>query len=448
MIELLLLLAIVGFMHAVASFASGAAAGGTELAFGYLLLAAYLAARVIGRFRLPRLTGYILAGLLSGPFVFGLVNSSMTASLKIVNDTALCILGLTAGGEMNLARVKPLMKTLRAITAFGVIAAMLVLSAVVFLLHPFLSVFDGLAFGQALALCGLIGIALSAQSPAVVLALLSETRADGPLSRLVLATVVVADLVVLIAYSVVAAMASAVIGHNLDLIVTALAVGWQVIGSVVFGVVVGIVIARFVRYVEKGAPLFTLLVCLVVAEIGSRVQLEPVIIMLAAGVWLENFARVDASKLLRSFRDSVLPVLLVVFALAGSRLDLRELAAIAIPVAALVIARGMVFYVGSRAACARTEGGPVLAKYAWTGLVPQAGLSVALVSVMSKNFPKLGPRAAILVLGVVGVNQLIAPVLLRISLVRSREVGQREATAPAPAPAAPAAARAMHGSTS
>jgi len=89
MIELLLLLAVAGCMHAVASFASGVSAGGTELAFGYLLLAAYLGARVARRFGLPKLTGYVLAGMLSGPFVFGLVNTSMTTSLKVVNDTAL-----------------------------------------------------------------------------------------------------------------------------------------------------------------------------------------------------------------------------------------------------------------------------------------------------------------------------------------------------------------------
>ena len=425
MIELLLLLAIAGFMHAVASFATGMAAGGTELAFGYLLLAAYLGARLVRRVGLPKLSGYILAGLLSGPFVFGLVTSSMTVSLKVVNDTALCILGLTAGGEMNLERVRPLMGTLRAITVFGVIAAMFALTAVVFVLHPFLPVFDGLGFGQELALCGLIGIAMSAQSPAVVLALLAETRADGPLSRLLLATAVVADLVVLIAYTLVAAAAGAVLNLHLDLTRTALAVGWELGGSLAFGVLIGILIARFVRYVQQGAALFALLVCVVVGEIGGRVRLEPVVVMLTAGVWLENFARVDASNLLRGFHASVLPVFLVVFALAGSRLDLPELWTICIPVLVIVAARGAIFYYGSRAACARTQADPMLAKYAWTGLVPQAGLSIALVSVMRENFPTLGPRAAVLVLSVVGVNQLIAPVLLRWSLVHSREAGKR-----------------------
>jgi hypothetical protein len=48
-----------------------------------------------------------------------------------------------------------------------------------------------------------------------------------------------------------------------------------------------------------------------------------------------------------------------------------------------------------------------------------------LVVVIQKNFPTFGAAAAVLLLSVVGVNQLFAPVLLRLSLVRSGEAGQR-----------------------
>jgi hypothetical protein len=64
-------------------------------------------------------------------------------------------------------------------------------------------------------------------------------------------------------------------------------------------------------------------------------------------------------------------------------------------------------------------------RYAWTGLVPQAGLSLALVVVIQKNFPTFGQPAAVLLLSVVAVNQLVAPLLLRLALVRSGEAGKR-----------------------
>ena len=425
MIEAILLLAIVGLMQGVRTFAASAASGGTELAFRYLLLVAYLSGRIASRFGLPKLTGYLLAGVVSGPFVIDLVNHDMTASLKVVNGTATCILGLTAGGELNLKRVRPVMETLRAITIFGVLSAMVVLSFLVFLIRPLLPVFDGMSMMQGLAVSGLLGVALSAQSPAVVMALLSETRADGPLSRLVLATVVVADLVVVVIYSIVAAVTGAAIGGGLDIGETAFSIVWELFGSMGFGVAIGILIATFLRHVQNGAALFALLICVVVAEIGGRVHLDPLVVMLAAGVWLENFSRIDAGKLLRGFEAAELPVFLVFFALAGSKLDIYQLWAMIVPVTVIAATRAGVFYVGCRTACRRTYADPMITRFGWTGLVPQAGLSLALVVVIQKNFPSFGPTAGVLLLSVVGINQLIAPVLFRATLVRSGEAGKR-----------------------
>src|SRR3990167_7512090 len=91
----------------------------------------------------------------------------------------------------------------------------------------------------------------------------------------------------------------------------------ELVGSVVFGAAIGMLIGVFVRFVKEGAPMFALLVCVVVAEIGSRVHLDPLVVMLAAGIWLENFSRADARSLLHSFEAAQLQVFLVWFALAG-----------------------------------------------------------------------------------------------------------------------------------
>lgn len=427
MIPLLLLLAVGGMMHAARSFTTDTSIAGTELAFGYLLLVAYFAAKIAARFSLPRLTGYLFAGVLSGPFVLQLVTTEMAGSLKIVNGVATCILGLTAGAELNLKRVRPVMKTLRAITLYAVIGAVFALSGLLFLIRSQLPLFDGMSDVQALAVCGVIGAALSAQSPAVMMALLAETRADGPLSRLLLATVVVSDLVVILIYSITAAIASAMIGGGIDVVGTALAVAWELVGSLVFGVAIGMLIGAFLRSVKQGAPMFAVMVCVVVAEIGGRIHLDPLVVMIAAGIWLENFSRADASALLHGFESAELPVYLVWFALAGSKLNLPQLWVTLVPVLILASARASVFFLGCRIAAARSEAPDVVKRYGWTGLVPQAGLSLALVVVIQKNFPTFGPQAAVLLLSVVALNQFVAPVLLRLSLMRSGEAGKRAA---------------------
>ncbi len=427
MIPLILLLAVGGMMHAVRSYTGGLSEGGTDLAFGYLLLAAYFMGKIFSRFGMPKLTGYLVAGVISGPFVLELVTPDMGKALAIVSNVAVCIIALTAGSELNLKRLRPTISTLRAITLFAVIGAQLAIAGALVLMKPLLSFMSGMTFEQTLAVAFVIGVALSAQSPAVVMALLAETGAEGPLSQVILGSVVLADLVVLIMYSAAATITTAVIGGGVDLLETGLSVTWELLGSMVFGVAIGMLIGQFLLSVKRGASLFAVMVCVVVAEIGGRIQLDPLIVMLAAGLWLENFSRANAHDLLKDFESAQLPVFLVFFALAGGKIELDLLYRSLVPVALIVGVRTFAFYSGSKLACQATGAGPLVSKYAWVGLMPQSGLALALALLVQNSFPTFGKEAAVIVFGVVGLNEMISPVLLRLVMVKSGETGKRAA---------------------
>ncbi|MGE5182613.1 MAG: cation:proton antiporter [Acidobacteriota bacterium] len=424
MIPLILLFAVGGLMHAVRSYTG---VGGTDLAFGYLLLAAYFTGKIVSRFGMPKLTGYLIAGVVSGPYVLDLVTHDMGKSLKIVSNVATCIIALTAGSELNLKKLRPRLGTLRNLTLFAVIGGQLAITAALFVMKPALGFMDGMSMNQTLAVAAVLGVALSAQSPAVVMALLAETGAEGPLSQVLLGSVVLADLVVLVMYSVVSTLAGAVIGGGLDVVETGLSVGWELFGSMGFGIAIGMLIARFLLSVKRGAPLFAVMVCVVVAEIGVRIELDPLIVMLAAGIWLENFSRANAADLLHGFESAQLPVFLVFFGLAGGNINLHLLYASLLPVLIVVAVRACTFYLGAKTATARSSASSVVAKYAWAGLMPQSGLALALALLVQNTFPTFGPAAAVIVFGVVAVNELIAPVVLRTVLVKSGEAGKRAA---------------------
>ncbi len=426
MIPLLLLLSVAGLMQAASTFDSSSA-GGTELAFGFLLLSAYFAGKLVSRLGLPRLTGYLLAGVLAGPAVLGLVTPDMAGSLKIVNSVASCILGLTAGAELNLKKVRPLAGTLRGLMIFSVLGGIVVLSGVLFLIRPLLPMFDAMTFVQSLSVCVLLAVALIPQSPAVVMAVLSETKADGPLSQTMLASVVVADLFVIVLYAIASAVAGVFVGGGVDVVDTVAHVAWELLGSMVFGVLIGVLIGAFVRAVKEGGAMFALMICVVVAEVGSRVRLDPLVVMLAAGIWLENFSRADTHSLLAKFESAQLPVFLVWFALAGLKLDLVALWGTIVPVLVIAATRGLSFFAGARIG-ATSATSPAVKSYGWVGLVPQAGLTLAFVVVIQNTFPAFGPDAAIIMLSVLGVNQLVAPVILRRALIKSGEAGAKTQT--------------------
>jgi Kef-type K+ transport system membrane component KefB len=423
-VPVLLLVALGGLMEAAGSFASDEGAS-TLLAFGYLMLSSFFMGKIADRLGLPKLTGYLIVGMLAGPFVLGFVDEHATASLKFVSDTAICLIALTAGSELNFRRIRPVMPTLRAMTLYAVVGAMIVLSTVLFLARPLIPFLSDMTTPQALAVCGVIGVALSAQSPAVVMALLAETRADGPLSQVILGSVVVADLVVIVMYAVTATIASSVLGAGMDVLDTAISVSWELFGSIAFGFAMGATLGTFLRLVKRGAAMFTVLICVVVAEIGARVHLDPLIVMLAAGIWLENLSRANAHDLLREIESARLPLFLVFFSLAGSHIDLGQLARSIAPVAILVIARVISFRFGTAVACRVSGAAPVVTKYAWFGLVPQSGLAIALALLVRQTFPSFGDAAAVLTFGVVATNELVAPVILRRMILRSGEAGKK-----------------------
>ncbi|NVB80079.1 MAG: sodium:proton exchanger [Kofleriaceae bacterium] len=433
MIPLLLLLALGGMMQAARSFTSDTTLAGTELAFGFLLLASFFTGKIFNRLGLPKLTGYLAAGVIAGPYVLEFVTKDMGVSLKVVSSTATAILALEAGSELEIKQIKPILKTLRGITLFAVVGSMFTIAAALFFMRPmFPAIFDKLDDQQSIAVCFAIGVALSAQSPAVVMAMLAETRAEGPLSRTILASVVVADLTVITMFSVVLAITGAVIGGQVDVSGTALSVLWELLGSMVFGVLLGMLIGQFLLSVKKGASMFTLLVNVIVAEIGARMHLDPLIVMLAAGIWLRNFSRADSTKMMHDFQAAQLPVFLVFFALAGSKLDINTLFGSLLPVAIIAVVRAGSFFTGSKLACKLSGAEPAIAKYAWFGLVPQAGLALALAIVLKNTLPSFGfdqaagDTAAVILFGVVGFNECVAPIILRIMLIRSGEAGKKQ----------------------
>jgi Kef-type K+ transport system membrane component KefB len=422
-IPILLLLMLGGLMH-ITSGTPGLA-GGPELAFGYLLLTAYFNGKLVNRIGLPKLTGYIIAGIVVGPNVLGLVQKTMTHDLKMVGDMATALLALQAGSELELAAIRPQLRTIRAMALYAVIGTMVVLGVLLVVISPLVPFLDRLPFTAMVAVSATMGIAMSAQSPAVVMALIAEVRADGVLTRTILATVVIADILVIVLYGIASAAATAVVAGQADIRAAIESIGWEVFGSLGVGLFIGVCLSRFLVSVGKGVGLFTILVCFVMAQVGNAVHLDPLIILLTAGIYVGNFSKADTHTLVQGLEAAALPVFLVFFALAGAKLDLQKLVAVALPVGLIVLTRATSFYTGARIAGARSDADPVIKKFAWFGILPQAGLALALAELVRRTFPAFGDEAFALAVGVVATNEMIAPVLLRIAFLRSGEAGKR-----------------------
>jgi Kef-type K+ transport system membrane component KefB len=448
--NIVLILVLTGLMDALRSFTAGEAGngGGVSLALGYLLLTAYFVGGTFHRIRLPKLTGYIITGIVAGPFVLGLLNEQVLSSLKIVNGVAVALIAMTAGSELEYKTLKPLFRSIWGITLFGVLGTTLVLTVTVFLARAWLPFLAPMTLGQCLAVSLVLGVVMVAQSPAVVVALRDEMQADGPVARTVLGVVVIADLVVILMFAVTSAIAKAVLGANADTLATLAALSWELGGSLVAGAGIGYVLGLYLRKVKSGAALFLLIVAFIIAEVGQRIHLDPLLVALAAGMLVRNTTSMG-EELHGHIEWSALPVYILFFAVTGANLHLDVLAVVGVPALIFVGARAVGLLVGSRIGARFAQAPPGVQRYAGFGLLPQAGLALALSMLFAKTFPEFGAEAGAMTLGVVAINELVAPAIYRTALVRCGEAGQRAsaaARAAEPRELAPAAETATPGS--
>jgi Kef-type K+ transport system membrane component KefB len=258
-------------------------------------------------------------------------------------------------------------------------------------------------------------------SPAVVMALLDEMQAEGALSRTVLGVVVAADLTVIALFSLVASGAQALLGGAADAGAVARHVGWELGGSAFVGIGIGVVLTIYLRNVREGRALFVLLVCVVISEVGSRLELDPLIVALSAGLFMENVSEIETTKLIHDIEAASLPVYVVFFAVAGAILRLEALLAVLLPAAILVLVRIVAIWAGSRAAARRAGADPPVMRWAFAGYLPQAGLALALPLLYPKVLPGVGQGPAALALGIVAINQIITPLVFRMALIRTGE---------------------------
>jgi len=422
---IILILTLAGLMYATQSYsiAGTAVELGVSKCLGYLLLSAFFVGLLFKKIRLPKLTGYLATGIIVGPKVLDLVSESALNQLKLVSGVATALIALTAGTELSFKMMRGLLKPVMWISFLAVLGTMFLLAGVVLLARPLLPFMANATLVQAAAISLLLGVVISAQSPAVVVALRDETNAEGPLVRTVLGVVVLADLVVVLMFAVATALCKASLGSGAGIRDTMLLLGWEIIGSLVAGVLLGLLLTQFLRYVKGGASLFILALCVIIAEVGRQLAFDPLLVALAAGMFVRN-ATGMGDALHHYIEAGALPVYVVFFAVAGASIHLDVIPKVWVPALLFIVVRGCGFLVGARVGATLAGAPESVRRFAGLGLLPQAGLALALALLFARTFPEFGGQAGALILAIVAINEIVAPAFYRAALVASGEAGK------------------------
>jgi trehalose-6-phosphate synthase/Kef-type K+ transport system membrane component KefB len=398
---------------------SGSAA--TALALGFTLLGGALVGDVLGRFHLPRLTGYLLFGAVTGPYLGNVITESMAGQLQIVTGVATTLIALVAGLTLSVDRLGA---RLRAITGFATVTlAVLVtgLAAAAWLAWPWLPIAPDAGPMARLAMVALLAVMTASFSPTMTAAVITETGARGRLSELVLAVVVIADLVLLVAFSLALAFARHETAAVNDTGIFARLL-WEIGGAVAVGVFVGALFALYLRYAGREVPLVLLAVCALLTQVGSTQQFEPLLAAVAAGLVIENLSVAQGEALRAAVTRGATPVLIIFFAAVGASLQLNAVATLGgVALAAAALRLGLV-RLGTVAGLRISRLDRASGGYAWTGLISQAGITLGFASVVSAEFPGWGQQMQTLIVALIAINELAGPILLRHGLTQAGDL--------------------------
>lgn len=420
--RLLSLVALTGLMYVLTRLSAGVDdAASATMRLGFLLVAAYLAGQVARQLSLPGITGYLLLGLLVGPYALGILSATTVQRFRLVDEIALSLIALSAGGELRLPVVRDRLRSIGTITAVQVGVVFTLVALLVYASRDLIGFLHGLPKRSAEAVALLFGLVAVANSPATTVAVITEEKAEGVLSQTVLGLTVVKDVLILVLMALLIPLAAAVMepgrGFALDAVGV---VSFEVLASLAVGVGFGAAVSLFLRYGGGRQVLAVLAAAFLSVEIAEHFALEYILISMSAGFMVQNFSD-QGPELLEALEANSLPVYALFFAVAGAGLDIPALRE-AWRIALVIILARMVSVYGSTWLGARLAGDePIVRRHAWSGFVAMAGVTLGIANLIRERFPELGGSVASLIIAIIAVNQLIGPPIFRYALVRSRE---------------------------
>lgn len=397
----------------------------TALALGFSLIAAALSGALLERLHLPRVTGYLLFGMICGPYMLNIITRPMARELQLINGLAVVLIAFIAGLEMNIERLRPRMRAMLQLGSISMLGLYVGLFVLFWIGWGWLGFGDGFTPLQQIAIISILTAVVASYSPTVTIALIAESRASGPLSELTLAVVILADLILILAFTLVMQFVRYAFGGSGE-VGLFVSLSWEIFGSFAFGAAVGAVFAFYLRYVGKEVAVALVAVCGIIAGVGSQLHIEPLLAALAAGLVVENIAPPRGDMLKEATERGALPVLVVFFAAAGASLQLDALAVIGW-VALVVSAVRMALIWGSMKIGAKYAGiGPPIGNMVWMGMVSQAGVTLGLTLIIAGEYPTWGTAVQTLVVSLIALHQLTGPVLFRNALARAGEIGKMD----------------------
>ena len=381
------------------------------LLIGIAMAAGLLVSRAARAVKLPNVTAFLVAGLIIGPCVAGIISKEQAASLGVISEAALGFIAYAIGGEFKLSYLKKIGKAPLTITAFQGLATAVCVDAGLILL----------GFDVPLSL--LLGAIALATAPAATLMVVRQYKAHGPVTQMLLPVVAMDDALGLMVFSVSASVAQGMLGGEITAQSMLLTPLIEILGSVLLGAALGWVLAFGARFFASRGNKLALSIALVLAGVGlcDMLNLSSLLVCMMIGAVMVNVSQ-QHEVLMEQCDRFTPPLFLLFFVLSGADLDLSVLPSVGVIGILYLALRSLGKWGGTMlgALCVHADGN--IRKYLGLTLLPQAGVAIGMASLVSARFPTLGAQVNTIVLAGVLVFELAGPIITKIALTKAGEI--------------------------
>lgn len=399
------------------------------LATGLVIMLGYVLGELVRKFGLPRVSGYIVAGLLLNPRITGFVSIDFVDSMGTITDLSLAILTFAIGGTLAFGPLKELGKKILFI-ALGEaqLSAFLVMAGCLVTL-PFLLPEAGNFWTMTAPLAVLLGSLASPTDPSATLAVVRQYRAKGMVTFSIMASAALDDALGILNYSLGIVVAVVLVTHHVEGVSTILEPLIAIGGALGLGFVSGLAfryVPKWLRGESDGLQIALLLGALGLCYgVSAMLDLDQLLATMAMGMTVVNTARrQERHHVFHLLEESVEPIVFIVFfTVSGMLLDVEVLIQYLPVVLLFVLFRTIGKLVGANLGARLGKASRNVRRYTGWGLIPQGGIVIGLALLVQQE-PALASISHILlnvIIGATVIHELIGPLTAKLAIMKSGE---------------------------
>ncbi len=376
------------------------------------LLLGLLSSKLMKKIHLPNVTGYLIIGLITGPYCLNLIPLEVIESFSIIPEIALGFIAFSIGAEFKLSYLKKVGKTPIIIAITEAFGAVLFVDIIL------------IATGNEVAFSIVLGAIAAATAPAATLMVVRQYKAKGPVTDTLLPVVAIDDAVALMAFGLSVAIAKTIDSKEaVSLSATILEPVIEIIGALIFGAILGVIIKYLTGwFTGRGNRLsVTFAMVLLCIGISNMVGFSALLACMAMSAVYVNISNV--SNIVFEQTDRVTPpIFMLFFFISGAELDISILPTVGFIGALYIIFRMIGKVLGAALGAKISKADSVVKKYLGYTLIPQAGVAIGLASVAMTVVPEYGNQIKTITLCGTVIYELIGPVISKIALKKAGEI--------------------------